>query len=109
MSDSSNDRGFVRVGCTQCNDDNVWFTCNTCNKSDHFLFSGGVASCECGATYDHGTCTCGATVQASDLSFVPFEKGPMALADLEYAWGRMALIAAVLLGLFAAGVLFGLR
>ena len=84
--------GFVRVDCQACKNTDVWFRCDSCGKSDHFALEGGVATCDCGATYDRGNCTCGQTVPGENLVFVPFDKGPMTLADLEVAWGRIALL-----------------
>ena len=90
MSTSLSDRGFIRVDCNSCKNPDVWFRCDSCKRSDHFLFADGKASCDCGATYDRGNCTCGNTVPSEGLKFVEFEKGPMALAELEVAWGRLA-------------------
>lgn len=97
MTDSLSSRGFVRVDCSQCKNPDVWFKCDSCTKSDHFLVTDGMASCDCGATYDRGTCTCGNTVPSEGLVFVRFEEGPMALAELEIAWGRVAALGGVAL------------
>lgn len=99
----SDERGFIRVDCAACNNPDVWFRCNACQKSDGFLLADGVASCACGATYQSGNCTCGAVVPGDRLRFVPFAQGPMALADLEIAWGRVAALAAGALGLIGLG------
>lgn len=97
--------GFIRVDCTACSDPNVWFTCNSCGKSDHFTLDGGIVTCDCSAVYDRGTCTCGAEVSGENLSFVDYDKGPIALADVQIAWGRVAALAAVLcLGIAAAAI-----
>ena len=101
MSDPTPDRGFVRVACPACGNGNVWFTCNQCKKSDHFAMHADHVDCDCGATYSHGTCTCGADVGLSDLVFVAYDEGPLALADLEIAWGRVAVLALVVLAVLA--------
>lgn len=104
MPDSS-ERGFIRVACTSCSNPDVWFTCNTCSKSDHFALHEAHVACDCGATYGHGTCTCGESVPFTDLVFVDATEGPLALADLEVAWGRVAGFAVVAL-LVLAGVTY---
>jgi len=92
------DRGFVQVLCSTCNDPAVWLRCNQCDKSDHFLLADGVVSCSCGATYAFATCLCSAQVPpAGTLQAVPFAKGPRHLADLELAWGRLAAIGVIAL------------
>lgn len=96
--------GFIRVECTACNSPDVWFKCNECGKSDYFTAGETQVSCRCGATYDSGVCTCGATVPFEQLVAVPATEGPLALADLEVAWGRVGLL---VLGLVAvASTLF---
>lgn len=104
MPDSS-ERGFIRVGCTSCSNPDVWFTCNTCSKSDHFAKHEAHVSCDCGASYDHGTCTCGSSVPFTDLVFVDAASGPLALADLEVAWGRVAVLG-VVVALVLGGVTY---
>ena len=95
MSEASPDRGFIRVDCPACRNPDVWFTCNACKKSDHFAMHADHVACDCGQRYDHGTCTCGATVPFDGLRFVAWDQGPMSLADLEVAWGRVAGLAVV--------------
>ncbi len=90
--------GFIRVDCQTCKNPDVWFKCNGCGKSDHFHVADGAVRCDCGETYDRGNCTCGADVAFENLAFVDAESGPLALADLEIAWGR---VAALGLGLLA--------
>ncbi|MCB9760008.1 MAG: hypothetical protein H6739_09265 [Alphaproteobacteria bacterium] len=90
-------RGFVKVACASCGRDDVWLRCDGCQKSDHFLFDGQVATCACGATYDHATCLCGETVPADRLAFTPFDQGPMALADLEWDPTRIVILAGIAL------------
>jgi hypothetical protein len=89
-------RGFVKVSCGTCHKPDVWLRCQKCAKADHFEFDGRIVGCDCGATYDHATCTCGATNPPSALAFVPFEKGPVALADLEWDPARVGIVAVVL-------------
>ena len=105
MPDATSDldqRGFVHVRCNDCGNPDVWLRCETCGKSDHFLLTDGVASCDCGADWPRATCLCGAQVPpAGTMAFVPFNEGPMALADLEVDWSRVGLLvagAAVLVG-----------
>jgi hypothetical protein len=100
----SDERGFIRVDCPACKNPDVWFRCNGCGKSDQFLLAGGEVSCACSARYTHGNCTCGATVPVDGLRFVPFEKGPMALADLEIHWGRVAVLGTTVVAVIALGV-----
>jgi hypothetical protein len=100
--------GFIHVHCATCSDPNVWFTCNSCGKSDHFELNDGVVVCDCSAVYDRGTCTCGAEVPASGLSFVENDKGPLALADVEVAWGRVIALVLVLGGIIAGGLFWWL-
>lgn len=97
------------MDCPTCRNPDVWFRCNQCQKSDHFLLADGVASCDCGARYAHGSCTCGASVGPEGLVFVPFDQGPMALADLEIAWGRVAALVAVGASMVLGGLWWVLR
>ena len=84
--------GFIRVDCAACSAPDVWFKCNQCGKSDYFVLGDGKVTCRCGASYDSGVCTCGATVPFERLHAVSHQEGPLALADLEVAWGRIGLI-----------------
>lgn len=95
--------GYIRVACPACDDPNVWFTCNECSRSDHFVLDEGIVRCDCGAVYDRGTCTCGTEVAGAHLIAVAHDKGPLALADLQIAWGRIAVIVLILV----AGVIAG--
>jgi hypothetical protein len=100
-------RGFIHVRCTACNNPEVWLKCQKCQKSDHFWLDESGVDCDCGSRYDHANCLCGQTVPKERLEFVPFEKGPKALADLEWDWRRIAIAAIVLvalLGLVSAGI-----
>lgn len=101
MPDTSIDRGFIRVDCPACGNPDVWFTCNSCGKSDHFALHADHVDCDCSARYDHGTCTCGETVPFDRLRFVAYDEGPLALADLEVAWGRVVAVAIVVLAALA--------
>ncbi len=89
--------GFVHVLCNACGNNEVWLSCNSCGKSDHFqLATDGAIACDCSATYSHATCLCGTQVPPEGkLEFVPFDKGPMHLADLEVAWGRVAILSVI--------------
>ncbi len=91
----TDDHGFIRVECPACQNPDVWFTCNGCKKSDGFVLLEAEVRCRCGATYTHGICTCGQKVERGGLRFVPASEGPLALADLEIAWDRVALFAAI--------------
>lgn len=93
MSIPSSEPGFIRVVCTACNNDDVWFKCNACGKSDTFTMKEQQVVCTCGETYSSGICTCGTSVPFPQLQRVPFDQGPMALAELEVAWGRVGLLA----------------
>lgn len=84
--------GFIRVDCPSCNSKDVWFKCNECGKSDYFTVGDAQIACRCGATYDSGVCTCGATVPFEHLVAVSHQDGPLGLADLEVAWGRVGLL-----------------
>jgi hypothetical protein len=94
-------RGFIRVDCLACKNPDVWFKCDQCGKSDHFAFDGTTVQCDCGASYSHGQCTCGETAPPDRLRFVDAAEGPLALADLEIAWGRVATLGVVLAVLVA--------
>lgn len=103
-ADVDDRHGFVRAECEACHKPDVWLTCNACKKSDWFRTDEGGVVCHCGATYAFATCTCGATVPRERLVWVPFDKGPMALADWELDKGRIAMIGAgavAVLGLLA--------
>lgn len=100
--------GFIHVHCSSCKDPNVWFTCNSCGKSDRFTLTDGIVICDCSAMYDRGVCTCGAEVPSSGLSFVDYDQGPLALADIEVAWGRVIALVLVLGGIVAGAVFWWL-
>lgn len=93
--------GFIQARCPACDGDDVWLTCEGCGKSDHFRLAEQVR-CRCGATYDHAVCTCGEPVPLAHLHFVPFEDGPLALADLEVDWRRVGVLL-VVAGLLLVG------
>lgn len=84
--------GFVRARCESCNKPDVWLTCNTCKKSDRFVVEPTGIVCHCGAAYAFATCTCGANVPRGRLEWVPFEKGPLSLADWELDKRRLAML-----------------
>lgn len=87
--------GFVRVP----GESPLWMKCEACGKSDHFWIDG-VVHCRCGARYGHAVRPDGTKVPVAELSFVPFDKGPVALRDLEWDPKRIA----ILLGLLAAAI-----
>lgn len=61
--------------------------------------------CRCGATYGHATCLCGASVPPTGaLQFVRWEDGPKALADMEIAWGRVGVLAVVVVTSLGGGL-----
>jgi hypothetical protein len=93
-------RGFVRVNAP--GEDDIWLTCNACGKSDHFVLDD-LVRCDCGATYDHAITPQGTRVDMEGLTFVDYDKGPLALADLEWDPVRVGLLAVVLLGLLGGG------
>jgi hypothetical protein len=97
-------RGFIHVRCTTCNNPEVWLRCQKCQKADHFWLEPAGVDCDCGSKYDHATCLCGNAVPKEQLTFVPFEKGPAALADLEWDWRRIAVLAAIAVAVVTAGV-----
>ncbi|MCB9795478.1 MAG: hypothetical protein H6741_22460 [Alphaproteobacteria bacterium] len=101
-------RGFVKVACEACGRDDVWLRCNSCEKSDHFLLDEAGARCACGAEYGHATCLCGQEVPRERLRFVPFQEGPMNLADLELDPTRLALVVVLLLALVGGGLWWAL-
>ena len=72
-------------------DDELWMTCEQCEKSDHFWLDEGV-HCRCGARYGFAVRPDGSQVPAAELAFVPFKQGPMVLADLEWSTVRIMLL-----------------
>ena len=91
------DRGFIHVRCNACGNPEVWLKCEKCDHSDHFLLENDAAHCSCGATWQTATCLCGAQVPPEGkIAFVPFQDGPMALADLELDWGRITALGTAL-------------
>ena len=98
------DRGFIHVRCNACGNPEVWLRCEKCEHSDHFLLTDGAAHCRCGAIWQTATCLCGAQVPPEGkIEFVAFQDGPMALADLEPDWTRIALVGAALLLVVGGG------
>lgn len=95
------DCGFVKVPGPNATP--LWMTCEQCSKSDHFWLTETHIRCRCGAAYTHAVRPDGEKVPVPDLIAVPFDQGPMALADLEWDHRRIAIGAVV-----AAAVLGGL-
>lgn len=81
--------GFVRADCEACGKADVWLTCNACKKADRFALDEKEVVCFCGARFAFATCTCGKPVPRARLTWVPFQKGPVALADWEVDWGQV--------------------
>jgi len=75
----------------------LWMTCESCGKSDHFWLDGAVR-CRCGARYGFALRPDGSQVPYQELGFIPFAEGPIALADTEWDFRRLALLTAVALG-----------
>ncbi|MDG1478498.1 MAG: hypothetical protein P8R54_02860 [Myxococcota bacterium] len=90
------DCGFVRVPSPD--NTTLWMTCEKCGKSDHFWLTASQIRCRCGAEYSHAVRPDGTTVAVETLEAVPFDKGPMALADLEWDYRRLAVVVVVALG-----------
>ena len=95
------DCGFIRVPADK---QALWMTCDECGKSDHFWVEEDTVRCRCGARYSHAVRPDESTVPVSELEPVPFQKGPMQLADLELDPIRLV----ILLGIVAAAIVGGL-
>lgn len=95
------DCGFIRVP-TPAGQPPLWMTCEQCGKSDHFWIVEDRVRCRCGATYDHAVRPDGATFGLDALTFVPFNDGPVQLADLEWDPARLALLAVFGVSVLAA-------
>ena len=67
-------------------------TCEHCGKSDRFWLDDAIR-CRCGAVYSHAIRPDGERFALDQLTWVPFEKGPRSLADLEWDPKRIALFA----------------
>jgi hypothetical protein len=100
------DCGFIRVPGPD--DAPLWMTCEQCGKSDHFWLTDAQIRCRCGARYSHAVRPDQTEVPVSDLVAVPFDQGPMALADLEWDYRRLAVIAVIAV-LVLGAVLWGIR
>ena len=96
--------GFVRVP-PQGESAETWLKCNACQKRERFWIASDRVRCSCGAVYDHAAVG-EVQVSVSELRWVPFEKGPVELAEMELDWRRIAALL-VLLAL-AAGSVFAL-
>lgn len=86
--------GFVRVP-PQGGKAETWLQCNECQKRERFWIEGERVRCACGASYDHAAVE-GGNVPVSELSWVPFDKGPVQLSELEVDWRRIAALLLVL-------------
>jgi hypothetical protein len=93
--------GFVRVP-PQGESAETWLQCNACQKRERFWIEADRVRCSCGAAYDHAAVD-GGQVSVSDLSWVPFDKGPVELAEMELDWRRIAALLLVL-SLAAGGI-----
>jgi hypothetical protein len=85
--------GFVKVPA----DKPLWMTCESCKKSDHFWMTETEVRCRCGATYTHAVTPDGRSVPRQELIAVPFNKGPIQLADLEWNPARLVFIGLALI------------
>ncbi|MFT5679956.1 MAG: hypothetical protein ACI8RZ_000861 [Myxococcota bacterium] len=90
------DCGFVQVPGPDKKP--LWMTCEKCSKSDHFWLTESHVRCRCGAEYTHAVRPDGEKVPVTDLVAVPFDKGPLALADLEWDYRRLVVIVVLVLG-----------
>ncbi|MBN2800046.1 MAG: hypothetical protein JXX28_12955 [Deltaproteobacteria bacterium] len=106
---ASDEPGFVRVACPTCGSGDVWLRCDQCGVSDNFSLTGEGVRCGCGAAYQHAVCTCGAQVGVDHLLAVPYDKGPLALAQTEVAWGRVVTLLVVMLSLMGGLAWVALR
>ena len=95
--------GFVRVPGEPV----LWMKCERCQKSDHFWIDGAVR-CRCGAVYDHALRPDGNAVPFQELSFVPYDKGPLSLRTTEWDPRKIAVLAALLIAVLGS-VLWWLR
>lgn len=86
--------GFVRVPA-QGEKAETWLQCNTCQRRERFWIEEERVRCACGAAYDHAAVE-GGKVAVSELTWVPFDKGPVQLAELEVDWRRIAALLLVL-------------
>ena len=105
LAPTSEEPGFIRVDCPSCGNDEQWLKCDECGESDHFSLAPDGFSCACGASYGHARCSCGESVPPRHLSAVPYDKGPLSLASLEVAWGRVALLGIALIAV-VGGILY---
>ena len=96
------DCGFVRVPSPE--KDPLWMTCEKCSKSDHFWLTDTHIRCRCGAQYTHAVRPDGTNIAAAELEAVPFDKGPMALADLEWDPQRLGMVAIIALVVLASAL-----
>lgn len=103
VSDDLDRYGFIRV--TAEGESDIWLTCNACGKSDTFVREDDRIVCRCGETYSHAVTPAGTRVELEGLTFVPWNEGPMQLADLEWNWGRIGAVVVVVVAL-VGGVAF---
>jgi hypothetical protein len=87
-------RGFIRVGSTE---PALWMRCESCGRADDFWLDTAVG-CGCGARYGFALRPDGAKVPLSELRFVPFAQGPVALASMEWDWTALALVGVLVVG-----------
>ncbi len=96
--------GFVRVP-PQGDQPETWLQCNACEKRERFWIEQERVRCSCGAVYDHAAVD-QTRVPVSELTWVPFDKGPVQLSELEVDWRRIAALVLVLA--LAAGGIYAL-
>lgn len=101
---STDEPGFVQVSCPDCSNDELWLQCDRCSRRCGFSPLDDGFQCECGARYRFARCGCGAEVPPEHLRPVPFEKGPVSLADLVIDWRKVAVLGAAAAGLLGSGL-----
>jgi len=100
---TADDGVFVRVDCPECAKPDVYLKCDQCGRQALFHMTDAGVRCECGATYSHASCSCGAQVPPERLVAVPFDEGPLVASEMEIDPTR-AIVAVGLVGaVLAAG------
>lgn len=94
--------GFVRVPSDPGSDSPLYLTCDGCGKSDNFWIDGDTIHCRCGATYTHASRPDGRQIPTAELTFVPWNEGPMNLADTEIDPLRLTLALVLTVALIGA-------
>lgn len=100
--------GFVRVPPPEGSGGELWMTCEQCGKSDHFWLEDGTIRCRCGARYGFAVRPDGSQVAPTELDWVAFDEGPVALGSWEWDPVRLGLLALVVVLAVAFGLYAGL-